>query len=120
MDMQERTQFNIAKGIRIGIMVAIGLTLFVLVGGFVVSGLWNWLLPELFGWPQISFWQGIGLLALSRILFGGVGGPGGPGRRGPKGKHGRTWGPPWADLSAEEREQIKQQIAQAKDEGKTM
>src|SRR5699024_11547140 len=33
--------------------------------------LWNWLIPEIFGLPIISFWQALGLLALSRILFGG-------------------------------------------------
>lgn len=113
--MEQRIQFNIARGIRIGIMVMIGVVLFVTVGGFVVRGLWNWLLPDLFGWPQISFWQGLGLLALSRILFGGIGG--GPPGRGRKGKH--KGGPHW-DLSDEERERLKQQIAQADEESKTM
>ncbi|MCW5874958.1 MAG: hypothetical protein KIS88_09975 [Anaerolineales bacterium] len=117
--MEQRTQFNIARGIRIGIMVMIGLVLFVIVGGFVVRGLWNWLLPELFGWPLITFWQGLGLLALSRILFGGIGGPGGRGRRRRKGKRGPWGGPHW-DLSDEERGRLKQQMAQADDEGETM
>jgi hypothetical protein len=40
------------------------------VGGEVVKLLWNWLLPPLFGWPLLGFWQAVGLLALSRILFG--------------------------------------------------
>jgi hypothetical protein len=44
---------------------------FVSVGGFVVMHLWNWLLPPLFGWRQIAFWQALGLLVLCRILFGG-------------------------------------------------
>lgn len=44
---------------------------FVTVGGYVVMHLWNWLLPGLFGWRLITFWQGLGLLALCRILFGG-------------------------------------------------
>ncbi|HEV3057237.1 MAG TPA: hypothetical protein VGY48_03270 [Vicinamibacterales bacterium] len=35
--------------------------------------LWNWLLPPLFGWRQVTFWQALGLLALCRILFGGFG-----------------------------------------------
>ena len=39
-----------------------------------VMRLWNWLLPVLFGWRQINFWQAFGLLALCRILFGGIGG----------------------------------------------
>ena len=35
--------------------------------------LWNWLLPTLFGCPEVTFWQALGLLALCRILFGGLG-----------------------------------------------
>src|SRR2546427_9994315 len=31
----------------------------------------NRLLMPLFGWPQITFWQALGMLALCRILFGG-------------------------------------------------
>ena len=46
--------------------------------GAVVMGLWNWLLPGLFGWPVIGFWQALGLLVLSKILLGGL--RGGPGR----------------------------------------
>jgi hypothetical protein len=47
------------------------LLLFVAIGGEVVRQLWNWLLPSLFGWRQITFWQALGILALCRILFGG-------------------------------------------------
>lgn len=54
------------------------MALFILVGGEVVMNLWNWLLPPIFGWPAITFWQGLGLLALCRILFGGFGGRGFP------------------------------------------
>lgn len=57
-----------------------GFTLFVALGGQVVKLLWNWLTPVLFGFPAITFWQALGLLALSRLLFGGFGG-GGYGRR---------------------------------------
>src|SRR5215207_223973 len=46
---------------------------FIALGGEVVKALWNWLLPPLFGWSQITFWQALGLLALCRILFGGFG-----------------------------------------------
>ena len=49
---------------------------FIAVGGVIVQLLWNWLLPPLFGWPQVTFWQALGLLALCRILFGGWGGRG--------------------------------------------
>jgi len=51
---------------------------FIARGGEVVEKLWNWLLPPLFGWRQITFWQAIGLLALCRILFGGWGCHGSP------------------------------------------
>jgi len=47
--------------------------LFIALGGEVVRHLWNWLLPPLFGWRQITFWQALGILALCRILFGGFG-----------------------------------------------
>ena len=51
----------------------LGIALFTFIGGQVVMQLWNWLLPPLFGLPQLTFWQGLGLLALCRILFGGFG-----------------------------------------------
>jgi hypothetical protein len=42
------------------------------VGGSAVKWLWNWLMPLLFGLPEVTFWQAVGVLALSRILFGGL------------------------------------------------
>ena len=60
------------------------IALFILIGGGIVMLLWNWLLPPLFGWPEITLLQGFGLLALCRILFGGFGkggGGGGPGHK---------------------------------------
>ena len=60
-------------------MVAIPL-FFALVGE-VVKLLWNALLPPLFGWRTITLWQGLGLLVLCRILFGGFGSGHGGGRR---------------------------------------
>ena len=39
----------------------------------VVMLLWNWLMPVLFELGVINFWQALGLLALSRMLFGGFG-----------------------------------------------
>jgi hypothetical protein len=47
--------------------------LFIAIGGGIVQYLWNWLLPALFGWREVSFWQALGMLALCRILFGGFG-----------------------------------------------
>lgn len=56
-----------------------GLVLFTFLGGTAVQLLWNWLMPAMFGWREVTFWQALGLLALCRILFGGLGrGPRGP------------------------------------------
>jgi hypothetical protein len=57
-------------------LAILGMAAFVAVGGAVVQALWNWLLPSLFGWPRLGFWQALGLLALCRILFGGFGASG--------------------------------------------
>jgi hypothetical protein len=75
----------------------VGICLFAALGGEIVRELWNWLLPPLFGWREITFWQALGLLALCRILFGGWGG-GGRSRS----RFGR--------LSPEDREGIRQRI----------
>ncbi len=54
-------------------LAILAMLLFVAIGGEIVLLLWNWLLPPLFGWREITFWQALGLLALCRILFGGSG-----------------------------------------------
>jgi hypothetical protein len=67
---------SIAKKIAIGIALLIGFIVFLFIGGVLVQWLWNWLLPDIFGVRRVTFWEALGLLALSRILFGGVGGGG--------------------------------------------
>jgi len=54
-------------------LAVLAMLLFIALGGEVVEQLWNWLLPPLFGWRQLTFWQALGILALCRILFGGFG-----------------------------------------------
>lgn len=56
-----------------GPLAMLGIVLFIIIGGSIVMGLWNALLPALFGLPAISFWQALGVLLLCRILFGGFG-----------------------------------------------
>jgi len=63
------------KWIWIAPLAILAIPLFIAIGGELVMHLWNWLLPPLFGWRLITFWQALGLLALCRILFGGFGGP---------------------------------------------
>ena len=61
------------KWIFIAPLASLGILLFGFIGGEIVKQLWNWLLPPLFGWREVTFWQALGLLALCRILFGGHG-----------------------------------------------
>jgi hypothetical protein len=80
-----------------------GFALFIALGGGIVMKLWNWLLPALFGWHQISFWQALGLLALCRILFGGFG------FHGHKRSNVRSrMAERWARMTPEERERLRQ------------
>jgi hypothetical protein len=84
-------------------LAILAMVAFAFVGGQVVLHLWNWLLPALFGWRQISFWQALGLLALCRILFGGLGGHG-PGRS----NFGRRMKERCGNMTPEERERFRQ------------
>lgn len=68
---------RVKKLILLSPLILLGFLLFIAIGGEVVRLLWNWLLPPIFGWRQITFWQALGLLALCRILFGGFGRHGG-------------------------------------------
>lgn len=49
--------------------------------GVAVMLLWNAILPDVLGVATLNYWQALGLLALSRILFGGF-------KFGPRGNHG--------------------------------
>jgi hypothetical protein len=72
--------------------------------GFVVLGLWNELIPGLFGGPVLTFWQAAGLLVLSRILFGGF-----------RARHGwrqRHWRGRWDRMTPEERERLREGFRQ--------
>jgi hypothetical protein len=80
-----------------------GLLIFIALGGEIVMHLWNWLLPAIFGWRQIGFWQALGMLALCRILFGGFGG-GGSNRCEHKGKSPEHWD----QMTPDEREKFRQ------------
>jgi len=90
-----------ARWVKRGVKIAVIGVLAVGVFGFVVMSLWNWLAPALFGLQTISFWQALGLLILSKILFGGF--RGGPG-------HGGDWRrrmqDRWHKMTPEEREQF--------------
>lgn len=81
---------------------------FVLVLGAVVMLLWNWLVPDIFSGPRISYVQAFGLLVLSRILFGGWRN----GRRGynPREEWKRRWHKKLASMSEADRERFKSRL----------
>ncbi|HET7890258.1 MAG TPA: hypothetical protein VFL34_01960 [Candidatus Sulfotelmatobacter sp.] len=76
--------------------------LFVTVFSFVVMRLWNWLVPPVFGWHVITFWQALGLLLLCKILFGGFHG------RGRNMYWRRRMMERWEKMTPEEREKFRQ------------
>ena len=49
-----------------GVILMVGLAFLF---GFIVMLLWNWLMPEIFGLPAITYWQGWGMVILAHILF---------------------------------------------------
>ena len=61
---------NKKKLMRIAPFAILAILALVAIGGWIVALLWNWLLPPLAGWREITFWQALGMLALCRILFG--------------------------------------------------
>lgn len=64
-----------AKIIRIiGMVIAGAAGALLLAGlfGFIFMHLWNYLMPDLFGIRTITFFQGVGLVILSKILFGSI------------------------------------------------
>lgn len=98
-----------------GIKIVFGITAFVLLFGFGTMHLWNWLVPSLFHGPIINFCQAIGLLILSKILFGGFGRK--FGRGGHCGGHGYGGGhwkykmqERFGNMSPEEKEKFKQRF----------
>ncbi len=93
---------NKMKGYWIAKMALMVILFFVVVSA-VLMYLWNWLLPEIFGLPVITFWQAAGILLLSKIIFG-FGKKGGPPRGGPSWKH------KWSNMSEEQKQQWKEKF----------
>ncbi len=78
-------------------------TVAVSVLGFVVMNLWNALIPTIFTGRAITFWQALGLLVLSKLLFGGFRPGFGGGRIGRRRMLER-----WEQMTPEQREKFKQ------------
>ena len=87
---------KIIKVVLLGLVIATGV-------GFLVKGLWNALMPGLFGLHTLTFWQALGLLLLSKLLFGGF-----RSRPGGRGLWKRRFRERWEQMSPEERERFRQ------------
>ena len=72
---------------------------------FAVMLLWNSLVPELFRGPPLQYWQALGLLLLSRILFGGL-----RGRGGWHGHRRQRMCERWESMTPEERARLREQF----------
>jgi hypothetical protein len=94
-------------------LAGLGVALVIFIGGEVVMHLWNWNLPPLFGWREITFWQAISLFALCRILFGGSG-PIGSARSNIRRRMQERWARRMdercANMTPEERERFRQRM----------
>lgn len=79
--------------------------------GLAVMLLWNAILPEVTSAKALTYWQAVGLLILSKILFGGWRGkPGGyPNKHYTRQK---AWREKWANMSEAERAQLKEKWRQ--------
>ncbi len=94
-------------------LAILGMAVFIFIGGEIVRLLWNWLLPPLFGWREITFWQALGMLLLCRILIGGFGLHGGPRsniRRRMADRMADRVADRWEQMTPEERERFRQRI----------
>ena len=99
------------KRLKILACIALGF-LFLFLFGSVTMLLWNWLVPELFNGPLITFWQALGLLLLSKILFSSPWGKGGS--KCGNNNFGSAWqskmSQKFSNLSPEEREALKSKM----------
>ena len=93
------------KWIFLAPLAILAMLVFIAIGGEIVQYLWNWLLPPLFGWRQINFWQALGLLVLCRILFGGWASHG-PGRSSFR----RSMKERCENMTPEERDRLRQRM----------
>jgi hypothetical protein len=88
--------------IKYAIFIPIAVAAGVFVFGSVVMLLWNALLPAVIGVGTITFWQALGILILSKILFGGFSGGHGHHRNHHHGGHDK-----WMHLTPEQKEKMR-------------
>ena len=70
--VKTKVEKNVIKAFKVFFAI-IAAIIFVLLFGYIVMWLWNWLMPDVLGLTSITYWQAVGILALSKILFGSFG-----------------------------------------------
>ena len=93
---------KLPRGVKF-VMIAILCVIVLCLVCLLVMGLWNWLMPAIFGLRAITFWQALGLLFLSRFLFSGFHGRS---RRSMHWRHRMT--ERWERMTPEEREKFRE------------
>ncbi|MEI6091812.1 MAG: hypothetical protein WCR42_15250 [bacterium] len=94
---------NILKAIFIPPAIIAGILIFT----WVVMALWNAILPQVIGVHTVTFWQAMGMLVLSKILFGGFGG--GHNHHKHHNHHTREMRKKWKQMTPEERDAMKKE-----------
>ena len=80
--MEKKVKNKVAKGVKIVAMIVLGIVIFLL-ANYLLMRLWNWLMPDLFGLPTVTYWQALGVFVMAKLLFGFGGG----GKKGGKTRH---------------------------------
>lgn len=62
--------FRIAGHVLVGLTFAVA---FALVFALLVKLIWNSLMPSIFSFKEITYWQAFGIIILAKLLFGGFG-----------------------------------------------
>lgn len=96
-----------------GLKVALAGIAFVALLAFVMTALWNALMPSLFGLPVIGWLQALGLMLLGRLLMGGRLGFGRRHHAMACGPKWHRWEAKWASMSEEERLNFRAKFAHA-------
>lgn len=96
-----KRKFNAKKIFGILLLVIASILLF----GYIVMWLWNGILPSVIHVSTITFYQALGILLLSKILFGGFRGRGGCHKD--KSFWKAEMESKFANMSSEEKEQFK-------------
>ncbi|KAB7528844.1 hypothetical protein F8C76_13395 [Flagellimonas olearia] len=67
--VESKVEYYVKKVLKVIAMVILGI-LFLLLANYVLMWLWNWLMPDIFGLPTVTYWQALGIFVLAKLIFG--------------------------------------------------